>query len=506
MNAITRRLGAFSSLRDPWARNWLLVALALNLAAAYFSWGFHQFDEHFQILEFANYKLGNSPASDLPWEFDTRIRPWFQPAFVVMLAKAIDDPFTLVSTFRFISAILGWLSTVVIASCCFLWFKDERLRRWAILGSCFLWFFPYLHARSSSESWSTSLFFLGFIPLVMQILQHRSKGDATRLRLPAWEALLCGALLGLAFESRYQVGIMVAAGGLWALRFGRLEWRGVVLLGAGLLAAVSFGTVLDAWGYGALTLAPWNYIDQNLIQNRVADNGVSPWWHYFPQILAKGLPPLSLVLLAGVLISWVFRRRCSLTWVTLAFFVVHVLIGHKEFRYLFPILPAVPVQAAMAVQALEERGIRWRPVSGFGKLAVRSFVGLLLIMNFAALAVLTVLPPRLEVLVFRQLHDNAPLTLITEGPNPYVMARLPINYYRHPGMELRVSPDPADPSRRQPHWLLRQEPDAPAAPAACELAYSTFPDWLSGSVLSGPLRQARALEWNLYRCPAAEED
>ncbi|MBK5097796.1 MAG: hypothetical protein JJE01_08435 [Gemmatimonadetes bacterium] len=72
MKATTRRPGAFSSLRDPWARNWLLVALVLNLAAAYFSWGFHQFDEHFQILEFANYKLGNSPASDLPWEFSIR--------------------------------------------------------------------------------------------------------------------------------------------------------------------------------------------------------------------------------------------------------------------------------------------------------------------------------------------------------------------------------------------------------------------------------------------------
>ncbi|MBK5097797.1 MAG: hypothetical protein JJE01_08440 [Gemmatimonadetes bacterium] len=30
--------------------------------------------------------------------------------------------------------------------------------------------------------------------------------------------------------------------------------------------------------------------------------------------------------------------------------------------------------------------------------------------------------------------------------------------------------------------------------------------WLSGSALSGPLQQARALEWNLYRCPATEED
>ncbi len=505
MTAPELKHGALSSLRDPWARNWLWLALALNLAAAYFSWGFHHFDEHFQILEFANYKLGNSPASDLPWEFETQIRPWFQPAFVVMLAKLIDDPFTLVSTFRFISAILGWLSTVVIASCCFLWFKDERLRRWAILGSCFLWFFPYLHVRPSSEGWSASLFFLGFIPLVMTILQHRSKGDTTRLHLPAWEALVCGALLGLAFESRYQVGVMIAAGGLWMLRFGRLEWRGAVILGTGLLATIMLGTALDAWGYSAFTIAPWNYIAQNLIQGRAAEFGVSPWWDYFPQILAKGLPPLSLVLLAGVLSSWLFWPRSSLTWVTLAFFVVHMFIGHKEFRYLFPILPAVPVQAVMGFQALNERGFRWKPASGFGKLALRAIVGLLLVINFAALAVLTVLPPRLEVLVFRHIHQNAPLTLITDGPNPYVMASLPINYYRHPAMELKVASDPADSSRSEPRWLLRQEPDSPAAPVECKLSYSTFPEWLSDSKLAGLLREARALEWNLYRCSAEKE-
>lgn len=494
----------FSVFRDPWARKWLWLAFALNLAAAYFSWGFHQFDEHFQILEFANYRLGNSPASDLPWEFETRIRPWFQPSVVVMLAKMFDDPFVLVSVLRFISAVLGWLSTVFIASCCSVWFKNERLRRWAILGSCFLWFFPYLHARPSSEGWSASLFFLGFIPLVMSIRQHRSKGNASRLRLPAWEALLCGALLGLAFESRFQVGVMVAAGGLWVLRYGRLTWRSVAFLGAGLLAAILLGTGLDAWGYGTVTLAPWNYIDQNLIQNRAADNGVSPWWHYFGQVVTKGLPPLSLVLLAGVLLSWILRPRSSLTWVTLSFFLVHVLIGHKEFRYLFPILPAVPIQAAMAVQALGDRGIHWRPVSRIGKLVTRSFVGLLLVMNFAALAVLSFLPPRLEVVVYRKIYENSPMTLITEGENPYVMARLPVNYYRHPSMELRVAPDSADSSRNEPHWLLRQGPESPPAPATCEREFSTMPDWLADSPLYGPLQQARALEWSLYRCPAAD--
>lgn len=158
----------------------------------------------------------------------------------------------------------------------------------------------------------------------------------------------------------------------------------------------------------------------------------------------------------------------------------------------------------MAVRSLRDRGIRWTPASGIGKLVARPFVGLLLVMNFVALAVLTFLPPRLEVLVYRQIYENSPMTLITEGENPYVMARLPVNYYRHPSMELRVAPDSADSSRNEPHWLLRQEPDAPPAPATCELRFSTLPESLTSSSLHDLLQRAQALEWNLYRCPVTE--
>ncbi len=500
----------FSSLKDPWARKWLLLALALNLVAAFYSWGFHQFDEHFQILEFASYKLGNSPASDLPWEFDARIRPWLQPAIVVFLAKVFDDPFGLVRVLRIISAILGWLSTVFIASCCSAWFRNERFRRWAILGSCFLWFFPYQHARASSEGWAASLFFLGFIPLVLSIHEHRGQAAASgipsRLHLRAWEALSCGALLGLAFDCRFQVGIMIAAAGLWALRYGRLDRRSIVYLGLGLAAAVLLGAAVDAWGYGSLTLTPWNYLYVNLVQDRAAEFGVAPWWDYFWKGLGRGLPPLSLFLMVGVLLSWVLKPRFSLTWVTLAFFLVHVFIGHKEFRYLFPLLPAVPIQVAMVFQALEDREVRWCPVSAIGRVAVKSVVGLMLVIKMVALVVATLLPPRMEVLVFRRIYENSPMILVSEPADPFRMAQLPINYYRHPGMQL-VGLGEADKLPRDgPVWVLMEGLDPPSSfgpsrsSGSCDRRYTTMPDWLANSPLHGLVKQAGAMEWVLYEC------
>src|SRR5919206_4106439 len=68
---------------------WLLIGLAFHLVAAYFNAGYYHYDEHFQILEFANYKLGRVPAESLAWEFHEKIRPWFQPAMAYVLIRAL---------------------------------------------------------------------------------------------------------------------------------------------------------------------------------------------------------------------------------------------------------------------------------------------------------------------------------------------------------------------------------------------------------------------------------
>ena len=52
-----------------------------------------------------------------------------------------------------------------------------------------------------------------------------------------------------------------------------------------------------------------------------------------------------------------------------------------EFRFLFPILPALPIQVAMVFQSLEDRGVRWRPTSRAARLVTKATRGLLLIIN-----------------------------------------------------------------------------------------------------------------------------
>lgn len=276
------------SFRDLWnvspddpllrfTRQCLLLSLLAHLIAAVFTEGFHHYDEQFQMLEFVSYKLGRSPEADLPWEFRTQIRSWFMPALFIAIAKAwlflgVDNPFTWALSFRLLSALMGWLSVAALVRLSFGWFHSEVLLRGAIVATSLLWFLPYIHARPSSESWSGSLFFLGF-SILMSAVQRG--GPPT-----VGDGLLSGALMGLAFECRYQTAILVVFALLWSLRYGRFRWSTHGAIALGLAGAVGLGTLVDRWGYGDWSFVPGDYARVNLLEGRAAQWGISPWWTY----------------------------------------------------------------------------------------------------------------------------------------------------------------------------------------------------------------------------------
>ncbi|MFM8269732.1 MAG: hypothetical protein ACKN9V_06035, partial [Pseudomonadota bacterium] len=91
------------------------LGLTCLLIAAFFSIGFHHFDEHFQILEFAGSRLGLSSSSDLPWEYQAQMRSSFQPSIVLLVHKILaifqsKDPFLAALILRLLSAVLSWLA------------------------------------------------------------------------------------------------------------------------------------------------------------------------------------------------------------------------------------------------------------------------------------------------------------------------------------------------------------------------------------------------------------
>lgn len=486
-------------------RSVLGVSLFLHLVAAVYSLGFHHFDEQFQILEFANVKLGRSDASDLPWEYRARIRPWFQPAVAFVTAKAagavgVENPFIWAFLLRLLSGLLGWLTILALSLCAFGWLKSERLQRLAIGGTAVLWFLPYLDVRPSSESWSGSLFFLGFLPLVLAVQRE------TR-RLPFLAALGCGLLMGLAFESRYQAALLIVGGLLWCLRYARLTretWLGIVLGGA--LAFVA-GTLLDRWGYGEWVLAPWNYFRVNLIEGKAAEWGVKPWWAYFPMVFLHGPPPLGLLFILGTLATWLLKPRFSLTWCTVPFVLVHCAIGHKEPRFLFPIAALAPMLVAMAWQAVR---LRWSGAARFAP-ALRAWLVFCWVVNFACLPVALFLPPRTELPLYAHIYDRAATKIHAVDRSPYHLVGLNTHFYRPSRLEIVPLASYEEFGRlldesAQPLWLFRGgltlPPEAERLLSRCRPDWQSIPGWAQRPPWLGWLRRAKALEWTLYRCEA----
>jgi phosphatidylinositol glycan class B len=451
------------------------VSLVLHATAAIFSVGYHHPDEHFQILEFANAKLGRGAFSDLPWEYSARMRPWFQPgaAYVVaqaMRAAGIESPFVWASVLRLLSALLGWSAVVALCCCVFGWLRSPRVQRFTILALSTIWFLPYLHARPSSESWSSSLFFLGFLPLVLAVQR-----EARQVRPAA--AFACGLAMGLAVEARYQAALLVLGALLWCVRYARLSRATWLPLCAGGVLALALGMALDRWGYGEWVLAPVNYVRVNLWQGRASEFGTQPVWAYASWVGLLGPPPLGLLFVLGTLTTWIAKPRFSLTWCTLPFVVVQSLIGHKEPRFLFPIFPAFPVVVAMAWQALETRIATPKTNQAIKVVAVSCAA-----LNVAFLAAVLFLPARRTVVLYSEIYERGVTELYWVDYDPYRMAALRQHYYRSTQLQVigLASYDEFTRllgERARPVWLFRGGLGLP--PGAAGLERSCRPEWQS---------------------------
>jgi len=229
-----------------------LFGATLLLVTALFSSGYHQFDEHFQILEFAGLKLALAEPNDLAWEYHYQTRAAIQPAIVVLLYSLfslakITDPFIIVTFLRLLSGLLSFLSIHLFYKAYRRSIEDILLQKWFLLLSFLLWFAVYNNVRFSSENWSGSIFLIAYSLFFLQKSENRS------------HYFLIGFLFGLAFLFRYQVGLLIAGFMLWLFCIQKGNLFLSILLSTGIILSITLGLLIDCWYYGDWTLTAWNY-------------------------------------------------------------------------------------------------------------------------------------------------------------------------------------------------------------------------------------------------------
>ena len=311
----------------------LSLGIICLVMASIFSEGYYHLDEHYQILEFASSYLGLTKEYEMPWEWHEQMRPSFQPWIAITVHKILygsgdTSPFHVAFVLRLLSAGLALFTTLLLHRS-FSHFYEGWQKKWLLAFGFFVWFMPYLMVRFSSENWGAMLFFIGL-----------SLSFSPRLNTRKW--LLIGLLLALSFYVRFQM--VFAIMGL----IGYLFYSKKITISScwSILTGVIFGLTLmismDCLYYDAWVFTPWNYFEQNILLDKAATFGVDPWWMYFGWFFDEARMPISLLIFYGVYLLYKRKSLNVFSWIWIPFLLGHFIVGHKELRFLFPMVYLIP--------------------------------------------------------------------------------------------------------------------------------------------------------------------
>ncbi len=337
---------------------YIYIALILYTVTAYFSMGHNSPDEYYQILEFAAYKLGFGDPKFLMWEYHAQMRSALQPLMVVGIYKilsiiSLTNPFFITFITRWLSGLLSLLAVWVFIKAFISSITIESFKKWFILLSLFTWLVVYNGIRFSSENISSKLFLLGFSLIFLP-----------NIRQSIWVYMGIGLLLGLSFIARFQVGALILGLVLWLVIINDLSVINGVnkkvitldklfMLFMGMGFAIIIGVFIDKWFYGNWVFTAWNYLNMNLFQGKAATFGEESWGFYF---LVATLLPYGPLYVFSSIYCLIYKFKHPVVWITLLFIFLHVLIGHKELRFLVPVLCFMPL---LIVDAFENLRIRF---------------------------------------------------------------------------------------------------------------------------------------------------
>jgi phosphatidylinositol glycan class B len=400
------------------------LALIIYCLTAFFSNGYYHYDEHYQIVEFAEYKAGNNHAEDLAWEFGAKIRPALQPMLFYSLAGIlrwlnITDHYVIEIIVRLITAFFA----VSVIGFFFRHTKhlvDPKLQNGYGLLVFFLWFLPFLNIRFSSENYSGLTFLMG-MGVFYTSWKHK------------W--FLIGLFLGLSFLFRFQTAFMSCGFFVWLVVIHKADFKQIVRVVFGGSIAILMGMVVDFWLYQCFVLPFYNYFFFNVVKDVASSFGTSPWYFYFTSFSQAVTFPFAFLLILFFLLYFYLNPKGILTWIIIPFFLIHLLTPHKELRFLFPLanlLPLIVFITLSQLQSLYKTGTKWLP-------HLKILLVPLIVANLILIGVMMLSPANQDVQIMKFISDNYGKKAVRlfgfRINNLYQpLGHLPQNYYRRPNL------------------------------------------------------------------------
>lgn len=223
----------------------------------------------------------------------------------------------LFSMFQFVKAAGSWV--------------NPQHRNGLLAATLFFWVVPMISVHFSSETLSTACLLLLLAGLL------RREQPSVR------EALWMGIVAAIGFEFRYQMAFALVGILAWILVVGRYRWQIWSMAALGFIGVLVLCFALDCWFYGKMVFTPYNYYYINIVKHVAASFGESPWYVYLISLgsfpgLALGIP-----LVISLCVGTIRYYRNPVVWAFWSFLLLHSAISHKEPRFIFPLMPMLPL-------------------------------------------------------------------------------------------------------------------------------------------------------------------
>jgi phosphatidylinositol glycan class B len=301
-------------------------------------------DEIYQVLEQAHRLV--TGVGVVPWEFKFGVRSWIFPGllvpFIYLAGLVKHDPNTSVRVVYFVMA----LFSLVPVACGFLW----GLRAAGMFGAIVVGLVTatfadlvYFAPHTLNDVLAGHAFILG-----LYLAYPKERADGRRL-------FAAGILMGLTFILRFHLAPGLALAAIWVCRAERRRW---LLLLTGALPPLLLGGVLDwiTWRYPFQSI--WLNVWMNLYQGVSHTYGVVPWYYTFGFLVYFWGGAFAFIWIFAILGA---RRLPLLLAVALTTIAAYSLIAHKEYRFIYPVLPLIAILAGIgtvdSVEALSSAGV-----------------------------------------------------------------------------------------------------------------------------------------------------
>ncbi|MEJ2111456.1 MAG: hypothetical protein P8Z37_16410 [Acidobacteriota bacterium] len=241
---------------------------------------------------------------------------------------------------------------------------------------------------------------------------------------------------------------------------------------------VGIGILIDRWFYGEWTISAWNYFEQNILRDKISTFGTSPWWWYLKAFFLTAIPPFSLLFMLSVPVLLIRRPKSPVLWSILPFLALHFIIGHKEMRFLLPIVYFCPVILITACVTIQSRYARSFSMWKSAGIAMRCFF----IVNILCLSVVIFRPADNLVPLYETIYNEypGPAVLYCLNQNPYHRV-LDVHFYKRKNLSIEVIESANEVKPRAGYKLLvafEKKKIPPEFESGARLVYSSYPDWV----------------------------